>query len=267
MLRKLLFIGLALLIVSSALGFTKFNKTVLVASYTVDANAQQQILAATVRITLFAPLTDDQGNPQYVMVDGQKAIQYTVGEGLGTLTRNGQDVFIVTHDHWTLLTPSLHKAQFHNVTGELLLEVSGADFQQLLRYRDGGTMVLNAVAELVGGLTAISTGNSQSVNQNNIVYLAYRQPHTGSISVAAMLVQELSDFQGQPVFRLVSLDGTSVVGGNSGGGVYVDGQLVGNMWTTIMVHQVSRMTGEVVSDQMQTDLSLVAQLPLAILGQ
>lgn len=267
MLRKILFSSLAFLLVSSVLGFTKFNKAVLASSYTIDANTQQQILAATVRITLFAPLTDDQGNPQYVTVDGQKAIQYTVGEGLGTLARSGSDVFIVTHDHWTLLTPNLTKAQFYNVAGELLLEVSGSEFQQMTRYRDGGTMVLNAVNGLVNGLTPVTVGNSQSVNKNDIVHLAYRQPHTGAISVAAMLVQELSDFQGRPVFRLISLDGASVVGGNSGGGAYVNGQLVGNMWTTTMERQVSRTTGEVIGDRTQTDLSLVAQLPQAIIMQ
>ncbi len=267
MLPKLLFIGLALLLLSSALGFTKFNRTVLASSYTIDKTTQQRILAATVRITLFAPLTDEQGNPQYVTVNGQKAIQYMVGEGLGTLTRSGQDTFIVTHDHWTLLTPNLTKVQFHNTANELLLEVSGAEFQQLIRYRDGGTMVLDAADELVGGLTAVSTGSSQSVGKNSIIHLAYRQPHSGVISVAAMLVQELSDFRGQPVYRLVSLDGASVVGGNSGGGAYVDGQLVGNMWTTTMEREVSVATGEEVGSRAQTDLSLVAQLPLAALAQ
>ncbi len=267
MLRKFLFISLVGLFLTVSLGFTNFNKTVLASSHTIDADAQQQILAATVRITLFAPLTDEQGNPQVVMVDGQKAIQYTVGEGLGTLTRSGADVFIVTHDHWTLLTPNLKKVQFHNVTGRLLLEVSGEAFQKMIRYRDGGTMVLDAADKLVSGLTAVPTGSSQSVNKNDIVHLAYRQPHTGAISVAAMLVQELSDFQGQPVFRLVSLDGASVIGGNSGGGAHVDGQLVGNMWTTTMERQVSRTTGEVIGDRTQTDLSLAAQLPVTILVQ
>lgn len=267
MLRNILFIGLALLLGSSALGFTTFNKTVLASSYTIDADAQQQILAATIRITLIAPLTDDAGNPQYVMVDGQKAIQYTVGEGLGTMTRNGSDVFIVTHDHWTLLTPNLHKVQFHNVAGKLLLEVSGADFQQLIRYRDGGTMALNVVNELMDGLTPVSAGSSQSAGKNSIVHLAYRQPHSGEISVAAMLVQELSSHQGQPVYRLVSLDGASIVSGNSGGGAFVNGQLVGNMWATTMERKVSRATDTVVGPELQTDRSFAAQLPQAIVVQ
>ncbi len=145
--------------------------------------------------------------------------------------------------------------------------MSGAEFQQLIRYRDGGTMVLNVMDELVAGLTAVPAGNSQSVSKNSIVHMAYRQPHSGEISVAAMLVQEVSNFQGQPVYRLVSLDGASVVGGNSDGGAYGDGRLVGNMWTTTMEREVSRSTGEVVSERTQTDLSLVAQLPMTLMAQ
>ena len=267
MLRKLLFIGLALLIVSSALGFTNFNKTVLASSYTIDASAQQQILAATVRITLIAPLTDEQGNPQIVMVDGQKAIQYTVGEGLGTLTRNGQDVFIVTHDHWTLLTPNLHKVQFHNVANELLLEMSGADFQQMIRSRDGGTMVLNAVVELVDGLTAINAGDGRTVKQDDVAFIAYRQPENGRITTAAMIVKQTSTYQEQPVFQLNSHNGEVVIGGNSGGCMVINGLLVGNMWTTTMERQVLRETGEVVSPLAQTSVSLAARFSAELLGQ
>ncbi len=267
MLRKILFISLAGLLLIVALGSTTFNKTVLASQVTIDATIQQQILAATVRITLFTPLTDDQGNPQYLTVDGQKAIQYTVGEGLGTLTRFDQDVFVITHDHWTLLTPNLHKVQFHNVANELLLELSGEAFQHRIRYRDGGTMVLNAMDALVDGLTAVPAGNSQVVVRDDIIHLAYRQPHSGEISVAAMLVQELGAFQQQPVYRLVNLNGESVVGGNSGGGAIINGRLVGNMWTTTMEQEVLLTTGEVVGQQTQTNLSLVAQLPMAILVQ
>lgn len=259
MLRKILFISLALLLASSALGFTKFNKTVLASSYTIDADAQQQILAATVRITLFAPLTDDQGNPQIVMVNGQKAIQYTIGEGLGTLTRSGADVFIVTHDHWTLLTPNLTKVQFHNVTNELLLEVSGAEFQQMIRYWDGGTMVLNVMDELVSGLTAINVGDGRTINQGDVVLIVYRQPENSHITTAAMTVKQISTYQNQPVFQLISHNGEVVIGGNSGGGVTVNGQFVGNMWTTTMERQVLRETGEVISPLAETSVSLAAQ--------
>ncbi len=264
MLRTLLFISLVIVLIGCALGFTKFQKTVPTAPYAIDENAQRQILAATVRISLFAPITDAQGNPQYVTVNGQTAVQYTVGEGLGTLTRSGQDVVIVTHDHWTLLTPNLHKVQFHNVANELLLELSGQAFQQSIRYRDGGTMVLSAPRKLISRLTPAGLGDGTAVQNNNVVLIAFRQPYTGNISVTAMRVEKVSSYEGQSVYRMTSLHGESIVGGNSGGGVWADGQLVGNMWTTTMEQEVSRITGEVTSKMTETSTALAAQLPAAL---
>lgn len=267
MFRKILFIGLILLMVSSALGLTKFNKVVLASSYTIDASAQRQILEATVRITLFAPLADEQGNLQYVTVDGQLAIQYTVGEGLGTLTRSGTDVFIVTHDHWSLLTSNLTKVQFHNVANELLLEVSGAEFEQMLRYRDGGTILLDAPDELLVWLTAVPAGDSSAVGRNDIVYLAYRQPGGGAINVAAMLVKKETSYKGRPVFRLIGLNDEFVVDGNSGGGVLFNGKLIGNMWGTILEQELSQPKGAGNIPLKQTSSSLAAKLPLSIAVQ
>lgn len=263
MLRKLLFIVLTLLFVSSALGFIQVDKTAL-ASYTIDERARQQILAATVRITLIAPLTDNQGNPQTVMVDGQLAIQYVAGEGLGTVTRLGSDLVVVTHDHWTLLTPNLIKVQFHNVANELLLELSGDAFRQMIRYRDGGTMVLAAPGELNLDLKDEALGDGRTIHKNDVLLIAFRQPQSGEISVAAMHVETLSDYQGQPVYRLTSLNGNSIVSGNSGGGVWANGQLVGNMWTTTMEQGGSWLFGRSADDLAQTSQGLAAQLPAAI---
>ena len=267
MLRKLLFISFIGFLLTVSLGFTNFNKKVLASQVTIDPTVRQQILAATVRITLFAPLTDEQGNPQYVTVDGQQAIQYTVGEGLGTLTRSGADVFIVTHDHWSLLTSNLTKVQFHNVANELLLEVSGAEFEQMLRYHDGGTILLDAPNELLVWLTAVPAGDSSAVGRNDIVYLAYRQPHSGAIDVAAMLVKKETSYKGKPVFRLTSLNNEFVVDGNSGGGVLFNGKLIGNMWGTILEQELSQLNGASNNPLMQTSSSLAAQLPLSIAAQ
>jgi hypothetical protein len=264
MLRKILFVSLIGLLFTVLLAFTNNHQSALASSYIVTEDDSRQVLDATVRITLFASLTDNQGNPQYVMVDGQKAIQYVVGEGLGTLTRSGADVLIVTHDHWTLLTSNLKKVQFHNVAGDLILEVSGAEFQQMIRYRDGGTMVLDAADELLSGLMAVSMGDSRSINSGDIVIIAYRQPENGRITTATMIVKQISVYQNKPVFQLTSREGQSVIGGNSGGGVTVNGQIVGNMWTTTMEHEVLRETGEAVSPLAQTSVSLAAQLPTGI---
>ena len=257
MFRKILFFSLALFLIGGVMKVTTGSKPALASPITIDKTIEQHILDSTLRITLYAPLTDAQGNPQYVLENGQQVMQLTVNEGLGTLTRQGGDPFIVTHDHWLLLTPGLRRVQFHNVAKELLLDLSGEQFLQLIRYRDGGTMVLAAPQELAAGRASISLGDSRSAGKNDTLYLAHRS-EGGEINVAAMVVQREETYKGQPVFRLTSLNGEVVLEGNSGGGVLAGGLLVGNMWGTVLVEDVS---GPDAHSPQQTAFSLAAQLP------
>lgn len=267
MLRKFLFISLAILLSSSVAKFMLFGEPVMAAPIAIDRSTREQILESTVCISLFAPLTDEQGNPQYVRVDGQKAIQLTVGEGLGTMARQGDELLIVTHDHWPLLTPDLRRVEFHNVDHELLLEMSGEQFLQLIRYRDGGTLIISAPEVLARRLTAVPLGSSGSARKSALVTIAHRRPDDGRIGVAAMQVQKELNYKGQPVYRLTSLNGEVVIEGNSGGGVLLHGQLIGNMWGTILVEEVSWIPGGDAGSPSRTSFSLAAQLPLDIAAQ
>jgi hypothetical protein len=258
MFRKILFFSLIVILAGSVLKAITPSKPAQAFPAIVEKKVEQQVLEATVRITMYAPLTDDQGNPQYVRENGQRAMQLTVNEGLGTLARQGSDLLIITHDHWLLLTPDLRRVQFHNTADDLLLEVSGEQFLQLVRHRDGGTMVLAAPQVLAAGRVPVVMGESSSAGRDDIVYLAHRRPHDGRVGVAAMLVQKTTVYNGQQVFRLTSLNGEVVLEGNSGGGILSNGLLVGNMWGTILVEDVS---GPGANSPQQTTFSLAAQLP------
>lgn len=64
----------------------------------------------------------------------------------------------------------------------LLAEVSGPEFLNLIRYRDGSTLVLAAPVELLqsGALTPAETGSSQRAGWGTVVTVVYRQPGTGA---------------------------------------------------------------------------------------
>jgi hypothetical protein len=145
-----------------------FSKQTLASPSTVDDRVAQQFLEATLRITLYAPLTDAQGNPQYVEENERQVLQLNASEGLGTLANQAGDLLIVTHDHWQM-TPDLWLVQFHSPANELLLELSGEEFQQLIRYRDGGTMLLTAPQALAAGRLPIPLGSSREVGRDDIV--------------------------------------------------------------------------------------------------
>jgi hypothetical protein len=76
-----------------------------------------------------------------------------------------------------------------------------------------------------------------------------------------MVVQRETTYKGQPVFRLAGINGEAVVAGNSGAGVLLENKLIGNMWGTVMLEE---MTSSGPGTPQQTSFSIAAQLPAEI---
>lgn len=221
---------------------------------TVDEATRQQILQATVRITILAPALDENGEPGVTIVDGQKQTEYVAGNGLGTLLRSGEETLIATHDHWKLLERPESVVELSSAGNELLLTISGQEFRRMIRYRDGGTLLVSAPAGLADSFQATSSGQPQSVKRGEILYIAYRQTFSGdAISVEPVAVKRLQAFEGRPVYQLESANGQTVQVGNSGGGVWHNGELVGNVWASVL------MSGS--KGVRETSVSRAAQLP------
>lgn len=259
MARKFLFTGLAIATLSSAVAFLPelAVRAALAYGRGIDAATRQQVLAATVQMTLLAPVLDGQGQPVILSNGDEKQMQFQVGEGLGTLVRVGRQMVVVTHDHWSLLSPRLAKARFYSAANELLLELDGQEFLGLVRYRDGGTMVLEAPAGLRQhpALTPAPLGDARAAGWGEVVAVAYRQRESGAVTVKTMVVTSTADYLQRPSYELRSDEGTRVVPGNSGGGVWQDGRLVGSMWTTVTFE--NQDSGAVRT----SSLSRAAQLP------
>ena len=236
---------------------------------------EQQILATTMTITIIAPeldqrtTTEDEALP--IPNDEYRPIartnRYIVADGLGALVTQGEERLIITHDHWSLLDRDLGKVQFGDSTGELLLEVELIDFKNLIRYRDGGTMVIEAPEDLlfpgVGDLSWLpalgltNPDNSEDLSPGSIVLVAQRQRGDSvGVSVVRAEIERSDQKLGRPVYRLRSLSGQPIVGGDSGGSVWHEGELVANVWTTIMMENIS--TGAL----RPTDVSVVAIFPV-----
>jgi hypothetical protein len=192
------------------------------------------------------------------IVDGQKQTTYEGGTGLGTVVQIESGTVIITHDHWRLLFEPKAFVEFTNSAGELLLTMSGPEVTSLIRYRDGGTIILNAPQEVVSGLQPVVAGTDIEISRRDTVLIVYRHSDgTDKLSVQAMTVTETKDADGTRIFEMRSQDGKIVTTGNSGGGVWQDGRLVGNMWSTVLEQQTDG-SGETVP----TNLSLAAELPV-----
>lgn len=225
----------------------------------IDAAAREQVLNSTVRITIIT-----QKSSTYQANDTEvKEVLVSGSNALGTVVQDGDENYIVTHDHWSHLVSKLHKVQFHNTQGVLLVELERSVFYGLIRYRDGGTMVLEAPDEVATRMKAVEPSRQdtdKSVQAGDELLMAYWNPGAEQhLSVERVAVTLVEDHNGLATMKLQTLSGRAVVLGNSGGGVFKDGRLVANMWSTVVVQNSnSDDTGE----SSPTDLSRAAQFNL-----
>lgn len=227
--------------------------------YLIRKKQQQQILAATVMISITTPNWQQtaaaSGEALPIPNDEYRPIARANGEvvtaGLGTLVADGDELLLVTHDHWSHFDETLGTVIFQGADGSWLAEMELRAFKQSVRYRDGGTMVL-AVPPVLA--TTVS-GKAEAMHTNafdkgDSVLVAQRAGNRVVVTAASVVAQR--EKQGRPVVRLQSAEGRSIVGGDSGGGVWVNGRFAATMWTTVMMENAT--TGQ----QRATDLSVAA---------
>jgi hypothetical protein len=143
-----------------------------------------------------------------------------------------------------------------NAQGAVLATMSGPEFGTLIRYRDGGTTIVNMPEGLAGYFIPATSNAVASVERSNVLTIAYRN-QDDSVSVAATVVSDLSRVEGLDMVEMTSANGEIIYTGNSGGGVFAQGQLVANMWATILTQDNGS------DDMNHTERSRAALLPVA----
>lgn len=215
----------------------------------LDPAGAQMILGSTVQIALF----------EY---DSARAIEVG-GRGLGTVVHQNGETLIVTHDHWSFLSRRLHQVEFRDAQGTLLLTVSGDRFRKLIRYRDGGTMLLSAPPPL-SALPALAQSPSASsqpaLAESTPVWVTRRARHDGGITleVVGATFKAHEALAGRPTLRL---HGAEVLPGDSGGGIWHDRHLLGNVWSGGTEIYRTSIGGLLVTGQRTTRLIFGAELP------
>jgi hypothetical protein len=205
--------------------------------------------------------------------------EMVVERGLGSLIQAGSETLIITHDHWDGLEET-GKVQFLDAGGKLLVEVSGDEFRGLIRYHDGGTLLLSTPPEIRpeyqallaarsngkanDPITAGQLGDAASVQVGALVTVAYRSGEgRNRVSLMPARVIEIIEMEGKAALKLQSMDGAVILPGDSGGGIWLDGRLVGNMWLTEWVYDWRIWTWSSFKPEIKRlDTSRAAQLPL-----
>jgi hypothetical protein len=233
--------------------------------------AAEVVLSATIQLSIF-PAAENSAS-------STNAIGTVYERGLATLVQNHNDIFLVSHDHWTDLEQA-GRVEFRDAAGELLVELTGAEFNSLIRYQDEGTMLLTAPLQLhpqYQALMASRSGadqrrlaaalplrHSEDVQVGQVVTIAYRSGEArNQVALLPATIIEIDEIDGKPSIRLHSLDGTPILPGDSGGGIWQDGQLVGNMWLSEWVYDWRIWTWDSLEPKIKRlATSQAAQLPI-----
>lgn len=188
------------------------------------ANVEQQLLSSTIQMSMVMVDNNSSGG-------GGSAVY--AWRGLGTLVKYGRSQFILTHGHWPIASPQLIAVELRNSSGERLQLFDADAFLNLLHYHDRGTMIVQVSQELVGVKPAI-LGNISDVATGATVWLTAYDP--GAISTVRVVRAHVEAVDLKAVPGRLRLRGPHTAGvalGDSGGGVWLDGKLVGNLWSIV----------------------------------
>jgi hypothetical protein len=201
------------------------NTTNEISSVAGPANLAQ-VQEATVQIWLYAEVNDveDEGG-----IEGIKSLKLRTG--LGTLVVHDGKLFILTHDHWRDLGVVI-TAQILDETGALIAEVDGHTFRGWVLYRDGGSLLLGPLSILANSaLQPAEMGSPAMVSTGGVLLIAQQVGgEPGRVGFIQSEVISLGQTQDLLVYNMRSLGGEAIVQGDSGGGVWYNGKLVGNTW-------------------------------------
>ena len=180
---------------------------------------QQRVLDASLQIVLQS--VDAAGN-----VD--------IARGVGTLVNlNGQRV-LVTHNHWGHLLQQGATVTFWSAYGQLVHTMNSADFNTHTLYSDAGTLVLQPMVGLAAIQQTINAGSLTAVISGQDVW-AVRQiaPNVRGLRLQSLTVDHHRTVEGLSAIQMRSQTAQPIIKGDSGGGLFINGSLVGNMWLTL----------------------------------
>jgi hypothetical protein len=189
----------------------------------IEPEIAKDILNNTVQIRMFAPL------PSNGQTDNQT---FVMAQGLGSLALWQGKNIIVTHNHWGAMLEDAEYAQILDTQGRMLLKLGIVELKALILYRDPGTMILAAPVGHPAGSTLDEQISMQTGDVVTLVHQAADDPNRINLLQAKVVYSK--NYKGQLVYKLAIADDGKIIPGDSGGGIWLDGKLMGNMWASYL---------------------------------
>jgi hypothetical protein len=183
-----------------------------------------------------------------------------LGYGIGTLIQFNGQTLLVTHNHWKILE-DITIVRFFDADHNLLKAIIGKQYRELVLHGDPGTQILQPPQELVDNLVPVNLDILGQIKVGESVeVVCWDKPSQNKAGILPAVIEEISTYQGIPVYKLRNLEGEPIQPGDSGGGVWHEGMLVGNNW---MVEAISN-GNSVETTRVYTDVSYAAVLSVEI---
>jgi hypothetical protein len=190
-----------------------------------------------------------------------------IGYGIGSLVEYEGEILLVTHNHWHEVMTDASIVKLYNSENRQIKAILGMEWRNLIVYADAGTLVLRPPQELIDELTPIKVEAAPQVVEGDTVEVVYREgPSRETAAIKQAVVEEIMIYKDEPVYKLRSLDGQVIQPGDSGGGIWYEGSLIGNNWTvTAKSYEPVESTDNSAEENLAfTDISYAAVLPEVI---
>ena len=187
-----------------------------------------------------------------------------LGYGIGSLVEYQGEILLVTHNHWRKVLEDTSLVKFYDSENRLIKTIIGKEWRDLIIHADAGTLVLRPPQELIDQLVPVSLQAVPQLEKGEIVEIVCREsPARETAAIQQAVVEETLIYNDQPVYKLRTLNGEPIQPGDSGGGVWHEGALIGNNWTVTGKSNVPLEAPEEAEDEnvILTDLSYAAALP------
>jgi len=191
------------------------------------------------------------------------ADRITMGYDMGTLVQYQGETYLVTHNHYGEMLQDTNILELSDAQNHKIRSISGFEFKNLIVYQDPGTLVLRAPDGLTDVLTQVNMDHQPHLQPGDIVQVAYRGgAQRDNVEILDAVIEEIALSGVTPLYKLRFPDGPLLSHGDSGGGIWSGGILVGNTWSIVMTSSVTQASGagEPVSET-QTSLSYAAIFP------
>jgi hypothetical protein len=193
---------------------------------TLSEAEKQRILQATVRIDM--------------AVGEVPGVDRMDGNALGSVVKLEGQTVVITHNHWAPLLDATSTITLSAADHTPIATMTGQQLYAAILDQDAGTIIFQAPKAMLDYLQNAHIALpeavvGQALAPGSVVWSVFFSGKVGEeLGVRPIMVEKGKEDQQPPVYRLRSLDEKPNQTGDSGGGIWYEGRLVGNMWAIEM---------------------------------